>query len=148
MPGTTVTRRWLCCAVVGMLALTFSGMRLVAAQTATQTPTQVYEAYQAALKKAKAYSELFPFIEARNRVMLERLPEATQAQLLGLAVKAQSAFTDIKVTGEKITGDTAVLTASGQDRIGQAATGIIPMTKEATGWKVGSERWSSKPGGH
>jgi len=44
-----------------------------------------------------------------------------------------------------VTGDTAILELSGKDPKGQAATGSVPMTKEGSGWKVGAEKWSSKP---
>ncbi len=112
---------------------------------AQQTPTQAFNAYRKALASATAYSEVLPFIDAKSRAMIEPMPAPTQAKMFELLKKFGGTFTEVAVTKETVTGDTAVLELSGKDPKGQAATGSVPMTKEASGWKVGSEKWSSKP---
>ena len=119
-------------------------MRPGAAQN-TQTPTEVYKAYRAALEKATSYADVLPFMEAKGRSLVEAMPEQQRAGMFGFLKKFAGTFTDIAVTKESITGDTAVLSLSGKDPKGQAATGSVPMTKEASGWKVGNEKWSSAP---
>ena len=61
------------------------------------------------------------------------------------ALAGAKTYGDVAVTKETVTGDTAILELSGKDPKGQAATGSVPMTKEGSGWKVGAEKWSSKP---
>ena len=65
--------------------------------------------------------------------------------MFDLMKKFAGTYSDVAVTGEKITGDSAVLSLSGKDPKDQPATGPVPMTKEASGWKIGAEKWSSKP---
>jgi len=110
-----------------------------------QTPTEVFKAYRAALDKASSYADLLPFMEAKSKAMVEAVPDQQRAGMFGFLKKFAGTFTDITVTKETITGDTAVLALSGKDPKGQAATGSVPMTKEASGWKVGAEKWSSAP---
>jgi hypothetical protein len=62
-----------------------------------------------------------------------------------LLKKFADTYTDVTVTKETVTGETAILELSGKDPKGQAASGSVPMTREASGWKVGAEKWSSKP---
>ena len=126
--------------IVGAWLLTAQGL-----QARQETPTQVFNAYRKALAGATKYSELLPFMDAKSRAMAEPLPAETQAKIFELMKKFAGAFTDVAVTKETITGDTAILELSGKDHLGQAATGSVPMTKEAAGWKVGTEKWSSRP---
>ncbi len=128
------------CATAALLIVTAA----LPAQS-TQTPTEVFNAYRAALAKAATYAEVLPFMEAKGRAMVETMPEPQQASMFGYLKKFAGTFTDVAVTKESVTGDTAVLTLSGKDPKGQPATGSVPMTKESSGWKVGVEKWSSKP---
>jgi hypothetical protein len=114
-------------------------------QARQQTPTQVFNAYRKALAGAAAYSDVLPFMESKGRSMIESMPAPTQAKVFELLKKAADTFTDVAVTKETVTGETAILELSGKDPKGQAATGSVPMTREASGWKVGPEKWSSKP---
>ena len=126
--------------IVGAWLLATQGV-----QARQGTPTEAYNAYRKAIAGAKAYSEVLPFMDSKSRAMAESLPAETQAKILELLKKAAGTFTDVAVTKETITGDTAILEMSGKDPKGQPGRGSVPMTKEATGWKVGAERWSSKP---
>jgi hypothetical protein len=128
----------------GVVLASLFGMRPAAAQN-QQTPTEVYKAYRAALEKASSYADVLSFMEAKGRSLVEAMPEQQRAGMFGYLKKFAGTFTDITVTKESITGDTAVLSLSGKDPKGQAATGSVPMTKEASGWKVGTEKWSSAP---
>ena len=110
-----------------------------------QTPTQAFNAYRKTLAGATAYSEVLPFMESKGRSMIELMPVPTQAKMFDLLKKFAGTFGDVAVTKETVTGETAILELSGKDPKGQTATGSVPMTKEASGWKVGTEKWSSKP---
>lgn len=111
----------------------------------TPTPTQAFEAYRTALAKATAYSEILPFMESKGRAMIEVMPAATQAKMFELLKKFAGTYSEVAVSKETVTGDTASLELSGKDPKGQPATGSVPMTREASGWKVGTEKWSSRP---
>jgi hypothetical protein len=110
-----------------------------------QTPTQTFEAYRKALAGATAYSEVLPFMESKGRAMVESMPAPYQAKMFDLLKKFEGTYSGVAVTKETVTGDTAILELGGKDPKGQPATGSVPMTKEASGWKVGTEKWSSKP---
>ena len=77
--------------------------------------------------------------------MIESMPAPTQAKMFDLLKKFAGTYSDVAVTKETVTGDTAILELSGKDPKGQTATGSMPMIKEASGWRVGTEKWSSKP---
>lgn len=141
-PTSVVSLASVVVVIVGAWLLTAQGL-----QARQETPTQVYNAYRKALAGATKYSELLPFMDSKSRAMVEPLPAETQAKIFELTKKAAGVFTDIAVTKETVTGDTAVLEMSGKDHLGQPATGSVAMMKEAAGWKVGvsSEKWSSKP---
>lgn len=130
--------KWAVVIVLGLLAV--QGMHAL-----QQTPTEAFNAYRKALAGAKTYSELLPFMEPKGRAMIESLPEPTQARMFELLKKFEATFSEVAVAKETVTGDTALLEMSGKDPKGQPATGSVPMTKEASGWKVGTEKWSSKP---
>lgn len=146
MTGMTkrlMSTRTLACAVaviVGALLLTDQGLH-----ARQQTPTQAFNAYRKALAGATAYSEVLPFMESKGRSMIESIPAPGQAKMFELLKKFAGTYSDVAVTKETVTGETAVLELSGKDPKGQAATGSVPMIKEASGWKVGTEKWSSKP---
>ncbi len=110
-----------------------------------QTPTETFYAYRKALAAAKSYSDILPFMESKGRAMIESFPPETQGKMFELLKKFAGTYSDIAVTKETVTGETAVLDLSGKDPKGQPATGSVPMTKEASGWKVGTEKWSSRP---
>lgn len=110
-----------------------------------QTPTQAFNAYRKVLATATAYSEIVPLIDSKSRSMIESMPAPTQARMFELLKKFRDTFSDVAVAKETVTGETAMLELSGRDPKGQDAKGSVPMTKEASGWKVGSESWSSKP---
>jgi hypothetical protein len=112
---------------------------------AVPSPTDVFLSYRAALVKATSYAELLPFMEAQGRATIEALPEQQRAGMFDLLKKFAGTFTEVSVTKEAITDDSAVLTLAGRDPKGQPATGTVPMSREADGWKVGTEKWSSRP---
>ncbi len=117
----------------------------VASHAQTQTPSEAFMAYRAALAKGTVLTDILPFLEPKGRAMLEKMPEPNQAKMFDFFKKFDAAFTGVTVTKETVTGDTAILDLSGKDAKGQPATRSVPMTKDATGWKVGNENWSSAP---
>jgi hypothetical protein len=130
-----------CVAMFVLAALTTSAF----VQAPAQTPTDAFLAYRKALASATSYAEVLPFMEARGRAMIESIPEKPRVGMFDMLKKFEATYSEVAVTNEAITGETAVLSLSGKDPKGQAATGSVPMTKEASGWKVGTEKWSSKP---
>jgi hypothetical protein len=140
-----LTARQLCTIAFVAVALTAIVSGRTIAQTPTQTPTEAFLAYRTAMSKATTYDELFPFMETKGRAFIEKLPDAQRKGMFDLLKKFAGTYTDVAVVKEAITGDTAVLVLSGKDPKGQDATGTVPLTKEASGWKVGTEKWSSKP---
>jgi hypothetical protein len=136
-----LSRRTVTCAAIAIAGL-LTAHSLDARQ---QTPTQVFNAYRKALATATAYSDVLPFMESKGRSMIESMPAPAQAKMFELLKRFAGTFSDVAVTKETVTGETAVLELSGKDPKGQAAAGSVPLTKEASGWKVGTEKWSSKP---
>lgn len=114
-------------------------------QEPAQTPAEVFLAYRAALARATSYAELLPFMDAKVRGVIEGLQDDQRSGMFELLKKFAGTFTEVSVTRETVTDGTAVLTLAGKDLKDQPATGSVPMTKEADGWKVGTEKWSSKP---
>ena len=136
----TRTLRGAAVAIVGAWLLTTQAL-----DARQQTPTQAFEAYRKALASATAYSDVLPFMDSRGRAMVQSMPEPNQAKMFEFLKKFADGFTDVAVTKETVTGETAILALSGKDPKGQPATGSVPMSKESSGWKVGVEKWSSKP---
>ncbi|HET7216590.1 MAG TPA: hypothetical protein VFJ02_01020 [Vicinamibacterales bacterium] len=141
--------------VVAAIALACAACIVVTAQSqppsqppaakSTPSPTEVFLAYRTALAKATSYSELLPFMDAKGRGMIEAMPDQQRSGMFELLKKFAGTFTEVSVTKETITDDTAVLALAGKDPKGQPATGSVSMSREADGWKVGTEKWSSRP---
>ena len=127
-------------AIVGAWLLTAQALH-----ARQQTPTQAFEAYRKVLAGATTYSEVLPFMESKGRSMVESMPAPYQARMFDLLKKFAGTYSDVAVTKETVTGETAILELGGKDPKGQPATGSVPMIKEASGWKVGTEKWSSRP---
>jgi len=115
------------------------------APASSQSPTEVFLAYRKALAEAKSYDTILSFMEAKGRGMVEGMPEPTRSGMFELLKKFEATYSDVAVAGEEMKGDAAVLSLTGKDPKGQPAKGTVPMTKEASGWKVGMEKWSSRP---
>lgn len=142
-----MTNRLMSAAMVSSAMVILGAWVLVApvVHARQQTPTETFNAYRKALASATAYSDVLPFMESKGRSMIESMPVGMQAKMFELLKKFAGTYSDVAVSKETITGDTAVLELSGKDPKGQPATGSVPMTKESSGWKVGTEKWSSKP---
>jgi hypothetical protein len=133
-------------AVSGALLFVVGAMLLGATMHAMQeTPTQAFTAYRKALANATVYGDVLPMMEPKGRSMIESMPPPAQAKMFEMLKKFAGTFTDVAVTKETVTGDTAILELSGKDPKGQAATGTVPMTKDGSAWRVGTEKWSSRP---
>lgn len=137
MPLKTVS-----CAVMLAVGAMLLGATLHATQ---ETPTQAFNAYRKARASATTYGEVLPFMEPKGRSMIESMPPPAQAKMFELLKKFAGTYSEVAVTKETVTGDTALLELSGKDPKGQAATGTVPMTRDGSAWRVGTEKWSSKP---
>ena len=96
-------------AIVGAWLLTAQ-----AAHAGQQTPTQTFEAYRKALAGATAYSEVLPFMESKGRSMVESMPAPYQAKMFDLLKKFAGTYSDVAVTKETVSGDTAILELGGK----------------------------------
>jgi hypothetical protein len=132
-----------CCLCVVLAVAVLAAPARGTAQS--QTPSETFQAYRKALAAATSFADVSPFMDSKARTTIEALPEKQRSAMFDLLKKFDGIFTDVTVTKETVEGDTAVLALSGKDPKGQPATGSIPLVKEADGWKVGTERWSSAP---
>jgi hypothetical protein len=130
-------------AVVLLAGMAWVHVLPVRAQSAT--PTEVFKAYRSALATASSFNELLPFMDANGRRFVEAMPDQQRTGMFELLKRFASTYSDVAVSDEKVTGNAAVLSLTGKDPRGQAATGTVPMTREDSGWKVGTEQWSSRP---
>jgi hypothetical protein len=117
----------------------------VLAQAPSGTPTEAFVAYRKALAGARSYDAILPYMDAKSRGMVENMTDDMRAGVFELLKKFEATYSDVAVAGEEVTGDTVVLSLTGKDPKGQPARGSVPMSKEGTGWKVGPEKWSSRP---
>jgi hypothetical protein len=118
---------------------------LLSAQSLSGTPTEVFLAYRQSLAGAKSYDAILPYMDARSRGMVENMTDEMRAGVFELLKKFEATYSDVAVAGEDAKGETVVLSLTGKDPKGQPAKGTVPMSKEAGGWKVGAEKWSSRP---
>ena len=132
-------------------ALTFAALviavssGLLSAQAPSDAPTEVFLAYRKALAGAKSYDAILPYMDAKSRGMVENMTDEMRAGVFELLKKFEATYADVAVAVEDVKGETVVLSLTGKDPKGQPAKGTVPMSKEGTGWKVGPEKWSSRP---
>jgi len=115
------------------------------AQSPAGTPAEAFLAYRKALAGAKSYDAILPYMDAKSRGMVENMTDEMRAGVFELLKKFEATYSDVAVAGEEVKGETVVLSLTGKDPKGQPARGTVPMSKEGSGWKVGAEKWSSRP---
>lgn len=100
----------------------------------------------------KAYLEYLKAIQSANMDSLRKLVSADRAKQMDdpefkkmFPMIQSMQAKDIKITGGTVSGNTAILNATGTDSMGGgASTGTIDMVMEGTQWKVKQDSWKSK----
>ena len=105
------------------------------------TPTDAYRSYRKAFDQAKSVDELKPFMDEATIARVDAAP-ADQRKGFFLMMKAMTEIVDLKVVKETVTGETAVLEATGVNvGMGSDAHATVKMVKQAGAWKVQNESW-------
>lgn len=108
------------------------------------TPTRAYMAYRQAFDQAQTIDELKPFMDQATTARVDAAP-ADERKGFFLMMKAMTEIVDLKVVKETVTGDTAVLEATGLNvGSGSDARATVKMVKEAGAWKVQNESWKGE----
>jgi hypothetical protein len=111
----------------------------VAQQPKTQTATQFYLGYRAAVDKATKLEDIFPYVAAQHHKEMEETPKDMRQQLLGIV----KSCTNVKVLKEEqAPGGGAVLSVEGLNFQKKQSSAKVTIVKEDGVWKVGEEVWS------
>jgi hypothetical protein len=105
------------------------------------TPTKAYVDYRKAFDQAKGIDELKPFMDKATIARVDAAP-ANEKKGFFLMMKAMTEIVDLKVVKETVTGDAAVVEATGLNvGSGSDARATVKMVKEEGAWKVQNESW-------
>jgi hypothetical protein len=115
----------------------------VAAQPASQTASEFYVAYRAAMAKAKAVEDLTPLMSKEMRAKIESTPAAERPKMFEFIKMMSSSMTNVKVLKETQTAEGVTLTVEGMDGK-EKMNGQVRVVKENGAWKMGRESWSNK----
>ena len=116
-----------------------------AAPAKPKTPSQAYLDYVAAVQKAKTLDEVLPLLSKQYRTNLQTVPKPNQPIWLN-RIKEAADYSNLKVTKETITGEKAVLDATGTNKDLKPMKGKITMVKEGTDWKFDEVFWTLNAG--
>ena len=106
------------------------------------TPAEAYRAYRKAFDQAKAFEDLWPFMDKATLARARAAPPR-EAQGLFLLIKGLSDVRNVQVVKETVTGDTAVLEAAGDNAgTGQKSRATVKLVKEDGVWKIQQESWT------
>ena len=120
-------------------------LTLVAGCSRGPSPTDTYVSYRQAFERAKAVEEVMPFMDKATRARVEGSPAEERKGGFEL-IKAMSEVVDVKVVKETITGETAVVEATGVDvSQGSDARATVQLVKEDGAWKIKNEKWKGDP---
>ena len=106
------------------------------------TPAEAYRAYRKAFDQAKAFEDLWPFMEKATLARAKAAPPK-EAQGLFLLIKGLSDVKNVQVVKETVTGDSAVLEAAG-DNAGtrHRSRATVKLVREDGVWKIQQESWT------
>jgi hypothetical protein len=106
------------------------------------TPAEAYRAYRKAFDQAKAFEELWPFMDRATLARAKAAPPK-EAHGLFLLIKGLSDVRNVQVVKETVTGDSAVLEAAGDNAsTGSRARATVQLVKEDGAWKIRQESWT------
>jgi hypothetical protein len=123
----------------GLLVLATAAL---AAAAPAGTPAEAYRAYRKAFDQAKAFEDLWPFMDKATLARAKAAPPK-EAQGLFLLIKGLSDVKNVQVVKETVTGDSAVLEAAGDNAgTGNRARATVKLVREDGAWKVQQESWT------
>jgi hypothetical protein len=134
--STSSMFRWLIGSALVMLVLSSIGVAQV------QSPSEAYQGYLAAAKKATSLDELLPHLSKEYRAMLTAQPKDNKGVWLE-RLKESADMTEVKIGKETITGSKCTLEATAKSHRGMALKGKVFLVKEDGGWKLDEEGWST-----
>jgi hypothetical protein len=122
----------------GLLLLT-----TIAACSQAATPTSAYVTYRKAFDQSKSIDDLAPYMDKATLARVAAAP-AKEKQGFFLMMKAFSEIVDLKVVKETVSGEQAVLEATGLNvAMGGDSRATVQMVKEGDVWKVQKESWGN-----
>ncbi len=131
-------------ALMGALALAglASGVGAADAPQA-QTATEYYLQYHDVLRNMTTREQLLRYAPAEWRDSVMKKSDAEFEKTLTLFKMSMSGPGELAVVKETPAGKGVVaLEMTGLDRAGRPGTGVVRITKTATGWKKGEETWT------
>jgi ketosteroid isomerase-like protein len=132
-------------AAVIVVGLATAGLAQVPASGPEKEAADAYQAYLKTVAAAKSLKEVMAHLSKEALAAGPGMPETEGEEKAFLELIQVMMPKDIKITGAKVEGQKAELTATGTDE-GQPATGTITMVQEDGRWKLVRERWHVKSG--
>ena len=131
-------------AVMGALALAGLASGAGAADApAAKTATEYYLQYHDVLRNMTTREELLRYAPAEWRESVLKKSDEEFQKTLMIFKLSMSGPGDLAVVKETPAGKSAfALEMTGLDRVGRPGTGVVRITKTATGWKKGEETWT------
>ena len=109
------------------------------------SPGQTYLAFRQAMDKAKAVEEIVPFMDKASRAKVEAASPEERKDGFEM-MKAFSEVFDVKVGKETVTGETAVVEATGVSAMdGKDSVATVQMVQEDGAWRIKHEKWEPAP---
>jgi hypothetical protein len=126
-------------------SLAVTGVALDGGQPAAgKQPGETYLAYRAAMLKAKSIEAMTPWLAREARAQVDEMPEEERPMMFEFLQEMSGAITNVKVVGEKVDGDTALVQVEGTNQTQAQVTGKIEMAREDGAWRVVRENWGSE----
>jgi len=115
--------------------------RPTAATPATETPSDFYLRYRAAVLSATSLDEVLAFWQAKAVDEFKQAPPDQRVDLAAMK-RMYTRMVDVKVTEETAGASGATLKLAGTTSDQKTMTGTVYLVKEGGGWKVfGPETW-------
>jgi len=113
---------------------------LFGAAWAADSPSEVYRAFDTAVRKAQSVKDLLPYLTASKRAELEQLGEAEQ--IVKLSELRLGRPDKVKIKNEKIKDDEARLNVEGFYEFQELRIkGRVMLLREDGAWKFDGELW-------
>ena len=126
-------------AAAGLLVLATAAL---ASAAPPATPAEAYRAYRKAFDQAKAFEDLWPFMDKATLARAKAAPPK-EAQGLFLLIKGLSDVKNVQVVKETVTGDSAVLEVAGDNAgTGDRSRATVRLVREDGVWKIQQESWT------
>ena len=101
-----------------------------------QTPVDVYNAYNVAVKTAKSWDDISPYMSSTQMEEIKMASPQEQKMMFGFIVDVASARQDIKITSDSVQGDTGMVAAEFcMDNMRASET--VDFIMEAGTWRIG-----------